>query len=68
MSVYFHACPTHSLILLYDECNTTTTTTTQGVRLAAQVEHAKIGEVFEAPVEVGHTIMKFIQSRRSGGK
>lgn len=38
----------------------------QGTRLAAAIEAAKGGEVFEAPVQTGHKIMKFIESALGG--
>lgn len=34
----------------------------QGTRLAAVVEDATNGEVFEAPEEMGAAVMKFFQS------
>jgi hypothetical protein len=34
----------------------------QGTRLAAVIEDAKTGEVFEAPVAQNYKIMKFVQS------
>ena len=33
----------------------------QGTRLAAQIEDAKSGEVFNAPIETGHKVMKFME-------
>jgi len=34
----------------------------QGTRLAAEIEHARTGEVYEAPIEMGHQMMKFVES------
>ena len=40
----------------------------QGTRLAAVIEQARSGDVFEAPVEMGHKVMKFVQGFMGGGK
>jgi 2,4-dienoyl-CoA reductase (NADPH2) len=34
----------------------------QGTRLAAEIEDARTGEVYEAPIEMGHQMMKFVES------
>jgi 2,4-dienoyl-CoA reductase (NADPH2) len=33
----------------------------QGTRLAAVIENAKTGDVFNAPIETGHKVMKFLE-------
>jgi len=40
----------------------------QGTRLGAVIEQARSGEVFEAPEEMGHTVMKFFQGVMGRGK
>jgi len=36
--------------------------------LAAVIEQAQSGEVFDAPEEMGHTVMKFVQGFMGKGK
>jgi len=40
----------------------------KGTRLAAVIEQAQSGEVFDAPEEMGHTVMKFVQGFMGKGK
>ena len=40
----------------------------QGTRLAAEIEDARTGEVYEAPIEMGHQVMKFVESIVSNKK
>lgn len=40
----------------------------QGTRLAAVIEQAQSGEVFDAPEEMGHKVMKFVQGFMGKGK
>jgi len=34
----------------------------QGTRLAAEIENARSGEIYEAPVEMGYQMMKYVES------
>lgn len=40
----------------------------QGTRLGAAIEQAQSGEVFDAPEEMGHAVMKFVQGFMGKGK